>query len=118
MSEYTEQVAIFQWAQLSESKYPQLKYMFSTLNGIRLTIGQARKAKASGNRKGPPDIILPFSNDKYSGLWIELKYGKNKASKEQLEFIEFLKSNGYYAEVITGAAKAIETIKKYLENEL
>lgn len=116
-SEHDEQVTIFSWAALQEKRYPQLKFMFSTLNGVRLTIGQARKAKSSGNKRGVPDIVLPVKNDSYNGLWIELKVGKNRPSKEQKEYISFLNNQGYYAKVVYGASSAIKLIIKYLKNE-
>ena len=117
-SEHEEQVMIFEWAKFNQTKYPCLNFMFATLNGIRLTIGQAKKAKRAGNKRGISDVCLPYNNGKYAGLWIELKAGKGRPTKEQKEFIEFMNNQGHYAEVITGSFKAIKTIEKYLKNQL
>ena len=117
-SEHEEQTAIFEWAKYMQGKYPQLSFMFSTLNGIRLTIGQAKKAKRAGNKKGISDICFPWNNGKYAGLWIELKASKGRPTKEQKEFIEFMNQQGHYAEVVVGSLKSIELIKKYLNNQL
>jgi len=117
-SEHEEQCIIFEWSKFMKGKYPQLNFMFSTLNGIRLTIGQAKKAKRSGNKKGISDICLPWNNGKYYGLWIELKASKGKPTKEQKEFIEFMNDQGHYAAVVVGSKNAIKIIKQYLENEL
>jgi len=118
ITEYSEQVAIFKWAKLHENKYPMLKYMFATLNGVKLSIFQAKKAKAGGNRKGVPDIILPYDNGKYNGLYLELKIEGGRPTKEQREYIRFLKTNNYYSDVRYGFEEAIDLIKDYIEGNL
>ena len=118
MSEHSEQCIIFKWKKFNEARYPSLKFLFSSLNGVRLTIGQAKKAKESGNLSGVPDVLLLHPNDKYHGLAIELKIKGNYASKTQKEFISNLNKNGYYAQVCYGSKEAIETIEKYLKNQL
>lgn len=115
--EHNEQVVIFKWAKLHERKWPCLKYMFSTLNGVRLPIGLAKKAKASGNKRGVPDMCLPYPSNGYHGLYIELKVGYNSPSKEQNEYLKFLRENGYKALVCYGAEAAIEVIKEYMIRE-
>lgn len=115
MSEHDEQVTIFQWAELSIKKYPCLKFMYSTLNGVRLSIGSAVKAKKSGSKRGVPDIVLPYPSGNYHGLYVELKVDKNRATKEQKEYVEYLNSVGYRAEVVYGSNNAIRLIKGYLE---
>lgn len=117
-SEYEEQCAIFEWANTARGKYPELKYLFSTLNGVRLPVGLAVKAKKQGLIKGVPDLILPVVRSGYSGLFAELKVGKNKASKEQIEYITFLTGQGYFADVRYGATETIDLIVDYLEGNL
>lgn len=114
-SEYQEQCLIFEWAEAASSKYPELKYMFATLNGVRLPIGLAKKAKKQGNKRGVPDIILPVPTKNHKGLFIELKVGSGRASKEQIEYIKFLSDRGYFADVRFGAKEAIDLIVDYLE---
>ena len=115
-TEYDEQVTIFQWAELMSGKYPQLKFMYGSLNGVRLTIGSAVKAKRAGMNKGFPDIFLPWPNKKNNGLFIELKIGNNKPSPEQVEYLNFLQSNGYSAHVCYGSEETINIIIDYLES--
>jgi hypothetical protein len=117
-SEYQEQCLIFEWAQAASGKYPELKYMFATLNGVRLPIGLAKKAKKQGNKRGVPDIILPVSTKKFKGLFIELKAGAGRASKEQRQYITFLTEQGYFADIRFGAKEAIDLIVDYLEGHL
>ena len=117
-TEYEAQCFVMQWCKLHEKKYPGLKWMFATLNGIRLPIYLAAKAKRQGNKRGISDLILLKNNGKYNGLLIELKVGKNKPSLEQLEFIEFARSQGFYADVRYGSVEAIDLIVDYLEGNL
>ena len=118
MTEYDIQVAVFEWARWEALKFPCLNYMHSSGNGLKLPIGLAVKAKKSGLLKGVPDICLPYRNNKYSGLYIELKKEGGKASPEQLNFIKYLLSQGYYAEVIKGYNPTITLISNYLRNEI
>lgn len=115
-SEYQEQCIIFEWAAAVSGKYPDLKYMFATLNGIKLPIGLAKKAKKQGNKRGVPDIILPVANKKYKGLFIELKVEGGRASKEQKEYLKFLTAQGYFADIRFGSKEAIDLIIDYLED--
>lgn len=116
-SEYDEQRAIFTWSSYQEKRFPCLKYMFCSLAGIRLSMFQAKKAKASGNKRGVPDIIFPMQNHGYNGLFIELKREKGGVtSPEQKDFIQFLVEQNYRAVVCKGANEAIKEIESYLSN--
>jgi hypothetical protein len=117
-SEFADQCAIFQWASLQESVYPDLALLFSTLNGVRLPIGLAVKAKASGNKKGVPDIVLPVPIGRYHGMFIELKYGNNKPSPEQLGWIKALTARGYCCVICWGWEEAVQHIKNYLDAKI
>lgn len=117
-SEYQEQCALFEWAEKSQSTYPQLANMFATLNGIRLPIGLAVKAKKQGNRKGVPDVLLDFPVGVYNGLRIEMKVGKNKQTREQIEWANRLKASGYYVGVCYGWEEAKTLIINYLRGNL
>ena len=55
-----------------------------------------------------------MSRGKYHGLYIEMKAGKNKPSKEQKEWINSLQEEGYAACVCYGWLEAREVIEKYL----
>ena len=115
--EYELQKSIFEWAALNKYKYPELKWMHSSLNGIRLTIGQAVKAKKAGMRKGIFDILIPFPFDCSNGLFIECKAGKNKLTDEQLEFKEDAENNGYICGVVRSLQEFIDLINWYFEKD-
>ncbi|PKN83361.1 MAG: VRR-NUC domain-containing protein [Chloroflexi bacterium HGW-Chloroflexi-8] len=112
--EFDDQVAVFGWRQYQVNIYPELKYMFSTLNGVRVSIGLATKMKRAGMTRGVVDIILPAKNKYFAGLFIELKHGDNKPSNDQKEYLAFLNLQGYFATVCNGSDDAIRTIEYYL----
>jgi len=113
-TEYQEQCHVFAWADRHLLTYPHLKFLHSSLNGVRLSIGQAVKAKCGGMKKGVPDICLPFRSLDYTQLFIEMKSGRNKTTPEQKEFIDFLVAGGAYVTVCYSALEAIDVIKKYV----
>jgi hypothetical protein len=115
-SEYQEQAKIFKWAALNEKIWPALRLLNASLNGVRLTIGQAKKAKAAGMKKGFPDLFLPVPRGIYHGLFIELKrVGGPKPTKYQRQWLEDLVSEGYDCYCCRGSDAAIATIKSYLK---
>lgn len=127
-SEHSHQTALFAWAALSVGKYPQLKYMFAIPNGGLRDMRTAVNLKAEGVKAGVPDIMLPVATasaslwdetlEGYHGLFIEMKVGKNKTSKEQDEYIEYLRSAGYYCVVCYTWNLARDAIIAYLEGKL
>ena len=113
-NEYLNQCAVFHWAKIAEKQYPHLKYLHSSINGVRLNMGQAIKAKRAGMKKGIPDICLPFRSLEYTQLFIEMKAGRNKMTAEQKDYMQFLVDGGAYYSIAYSALEAIDTIKKYV----
>mgnify|MGYP007071590385 CR=1 FL=1 len=80
---------------------------------------QRRLALArAGVKKGIPDICVPIPNDSYHALYIELKVKPNKPTQAQKECIEHLNKLGNYAVVCYSGSEAIQTLEKYLANEI
>lgn len=121
-SEHSHQTALFAWAALSVGKYPQLKWMFAIPNGGLRDIRTATNLKAEGVKAGVPDVFLPCAGGGkdawHSGLFIEMKVGKNKPSKDQEEYISYLKEAGYYCVVCYTWNVARDAIIAYLEGKL
>lgn len=109
--ESDEQIRIFEFSEF----HPKLRWMFAIPNGGYRDIREATRLKKQGVKSGVSDMFLPVPNSKYHGLFIELKVGKNKATTLQEEFIDFVRGQGYKAEVCYGADEAIHTILNYLE---
>jgi hypothetical protein len=108
-------------------RYPHLIFKFDPLANIKLTIGQATKAKRLGHRKGWPDLFIAQPNYLFHGLFIELKkdgtilYKKNGEwatphLEDQAKVLEHLRSKGYKAEFAIGFQEAKTIISQYLSN--
>lgn len=113
-SEDAEQEALFDWAALNESTYPQLAYMYHVPNGGKRDIHTALALKRRGVKPGVPDIVLPVARGGYHGLYIELKVGTNKPTAKQVEFLSYLEEAGYCTALCYGWIDARETIEAYL----
>lgn len=112
--EALEQTMLFQWCNLQKNKYPELSLLVAIPNGGSRHPKEAANLKKQGVKAGFPDMFLPVVNKKYHGLFIELKYGKNKATDKQEEWIKELNNQGYYAKVCVGFEEAKNTILEYI----
>jgi hypothetical protein len=110
LSEAQEQMRIFNYAKYNN----KLKWLFAIPNGGYRDIREAKRLKLQGVKAGVCDMFLPIPNFEYHGLFIELKVGKNKTTESQDKFIDFVRGQGYKAEVCYGADDAIRTILNYL----
>lgn len=77
---------------------PELRYLcFTTRNNLTAQEGDLQskikmnQMKAMGTVKGTTDLVFYFSGRLYG---FDIKIGKDKLSKEQLEFIAQLRRNG------------------------
>lgn len=112
-SEAVEQEVLFQWA----SYYPELRWMYAVPNGGSRNIAEARNLKRQGVKSGVSDIVLPLPRGKYHGAYIEMKVGRNKASDNQKDFLEFVNSQGYCGVVCYGFEEAKDFIVRYMKGE-
>jgi hypothetical protein len=94
------------------SQYPNALHCASA-GGMFTSIKQAIKMKATGYVKGFPDLQICEPNEKYHGLFIELKTEKGIVSKEQKEWIKQLNKKGYYASICKGFGQAQKVIDDY-----
>ena len=82
-------------------------------NEGKRSLSYAARMKKMGLRRGFPDLLVPLARGGYHGLFIEMKYWKNKTTKEQKEWLERLSAEGYACAVCYNAAEAIKTIESY-----
>ena len=75
---------------------------------------EAANLKRQGVKEGVPDLCLPVPKNGYHGLYIEMKFGKNKTTKDQEEWLKRLSQYGYKTAVCYGAEEAREVIKEYI----
>lgn len=113
-SEETEQMTLIDWCNINICKYPELKLIYHIPNGGKRNKLEAGRLKRGGVKKGVPDLCLPVSRGIYHGLYIEMKFGNGRTSKEQKEWINDLTEQGYKAVVCNGFEEAKETIIKYM----
>lgn len=124
--EHNEQAALFRWARLYQDKCPRLGMMFAIPNAQKMA-GQTKeqkirtiaKLKREGLKKGVPDLFLAVEQRVdgetiFAGLFIEMKYGKNKPTKEQKEWLLELYDGGYQVEVCYSWEAAAREICSYL----
>lgn len=130
-SEHSQQAALFCWSALNVGKYPALAYMFAIPNGGLRDVRIAVSLKAEGVKSGVCDVMLPypakmahilnFNDGHYYGLFIEMKNEKYRnhknggCSEEQLDFIDWVTSAGYYVKVCYSWEEARDCLIAYLE---
>lgn len=87
----------------------------ASANGGSRNYLEAVKLKRMGVSSGFPDIEIPLPIEPYHGLYIELKrVNGGKVSEVQLDWLNYLRSQGYYAEVAKGFEEAKAIVLHYL----
>jgi len=89
--------------------------MFHTPNGGLRTKAIAAKFKRMGVKPGVSDICLPVSRNGYTCLWLELKAGSNKPTKNQIDFMDFQTKEGAKCVVCYTWIEARDEVKSYLK---
>lgn len=108
-------------------QYPDVLFN-SDMSGVKLTMGQAIKAKRLRSCKGFPDLVIYEPRGEHKALFLELKregekiYNKNGGLKsdhlkEQAEVMQKLIEKGYYCVFAIGFDNARYWIDSYLSNE-
>jgi hypothetical protein len=117
-SEEDEQIALFAWARAHRRKYPELRWLHASLNGMAASSPrEAKQAKRAGMESGVPDVFLPVPRGKHCGLYIEMKRSDktlSDLSESQREWKTGLTENGYRAEVSFNWEQAKDFILEYL----
>jgi hypothetical protein len=108
MSEAVEQTHVVKYCAFK--KIP----IFAIPNGGSRNKLEAKNLKMQGVKAGVPDLFIPVARGNYHGLFIEMKYGKNKTTALQEEWLELLNKNGYCAAVCYGFDKAQTVIDWYM----
>jgi hypothetical protein len=119
--EAQHQAALFRERNLLEAKYPQLRFVFSTLNGLFIPPHLLARAQEAGLAKGILDVWGPIRRYDaeegvgWSGIVIDVKKLKGgRPSPEQLEWAAHLVANGYRVYFPAGALEAWRILCCYL----
>ena len=102
------------WCRWHENRYPALKLIYHVPNGGSRNKLEAQNLKAEGVKAGVPDLHLPVPHGSFHGLYVEMKWGKNKTTDNQDWWLEELAQQGYKTEVCYSAEAALIAITKYL----
>lgn len=117
-TEAQAQAAVFDWARWQQSKHPALKSMYHAANEGKRSRVAGANLKRQGMKPGVSDICLPYAAGGFNNLYIELKVGSNKATEEQLSFIDTINGIGGRAVIVYGSEATIEVITAYLEGRI
>ena len=113
--EQAMQIAIVQWARARTDVYPCLAWLHHVPNGGPRSAREAAILAKAGLTRGIPDLCLPYPSGPYHGLYVELKYGRNKLTQEQAAFMEYAAGAGYATAVCRSAPDAQRVIEQYIQ---
>lgn len=121
-TEHDVQTLVIEWAELHEYEYPELRWLYSSLNGIfipgprKMVYRIINRMKSEGMKKGILDLCLPVARHNYHGLYIDIKRdARSEIQPEQTEFMDFLTEQGYFGAVCIGYEETTETLEWYLK---
>jgi len=91
-------------------KHPTAFY-YHVPNGGKRNKREAFNFKLMGVKAGIPDLVFAEPRGKYHGMYLELKDGDGRVSKDQKVTLSELSNRGYY----TATARDVETARDYVE---
>lgn len=110
-SEYDAQKRLTEYI---DEVHPDVLWSASA-GGARTSISEAKRLKATGYKRGFPDVFIYEPRGGHHGLSIEMKKDKGgRVSKHQKEWKERLSERGYKATVARGYDAAVEILEDYL----
>ena len=87
----------------------------ASANGAKRTVQAGRKLKMMGMSPGFPDLTIPIRSGGFGGLFIEMKReNTGRPTPEQVEWIAFLREQGYWADFAYGFEQAKNIVIQYL----
>ena len=114
-SEANEQRRLMEIVGYYTHRYPELSLLYHVPNEGKRSKITGSILKQQGLKAGVPDLCLPVARGAYHGLYVELKYGKNKLSDNQKQWLASLSCQGYFTAACWGGDQAFQTILNYLE---
>ena len=124
--EHLEQKALIEWADMQPLARYTFKagkvgdFLFSIPNGGKRGIITAKLMQQEGCRSGIPDLFFALPNNRFAGLFIEMKAQTKTArvSDNQKLWLSRLSEAGYKTQVCYGFLEAKQTIEDYLNNKV
>ena len=106
-SEEAEQITVIEYCDLLGIPVTH------TANEGKRSAAYGARLKRMGLRPGFPDLLITRARGGYHGFAIEMKYGDNKPTPDQIEWLRRLSGERYATAVCYSAAEAISLIEKY-----
>lgn len=101
-----EQVMQAEVVRLMSLQYPDLFWWHTENEGKRTEFEQFT-FKVMGGRKGVSDLVILEEGNFSKGLMLELKWGRNWCTKEQVDFLIWAAKKGYTAAVVYDDARDV-----------
>ena len=114
-NEAREQEALFQWTEFMMGRCPEVALLYHIPNGGSRNKAEAANLKRQGVKAGISDLVLPVARSGYHGLYVELKAPGGKLEQSQIDFIQAVEAQGYFAGVCVGWQAAVQTLSAYLD---
>ena len=111
MSEHNIQVQVCHYLDFLQNRF-HFRYFAIPNGGARNAI-TGKMLKDEGVKKGVPDLFIPFYSLGFYGLFIEMKTAKGKLSKEQNEWLDYLKTQNFRSVVCYSFEDARKEIDYY-----
>lgn len=109
--EAESQIRLFCWIRTRTDIEP---YALIIPNDRKTTRIGGAILKYMGLKPGASDCFIAMPKGDFSGLWIEMKHGKNKPTAHQLKFLHDMDVIGYKAIVCYSYEAARAAIESYL----
>lgn len=125
-SEGKEQIRVIRWWDGTRErlgahvhyKLPQFVLAHVPNGAGRLSAQLAGFLKAMGLRPGNPDLHLYVPRGRFHGAVCEMKYGRNKESENQIDFLEHFRAAGWAVRTAWSGDEAIDFFQDYLDGKL
>lgn len=113
------QIEVFTVLYWNEKKYPELKWVHASMNGATGSSKSSQgRRKATGQKAGVSDIVLPHPRRGFGSGWIELKIKPNTVSPEQHAFLKAMQDAGNFTAIAWSAEEVFDFIDYYYEIKL
>lgn len=114
--ENNEQVEQIKALECLRYHYPDIAHSIIHIANERKTSSyHGAILKRMGVKKGVSDLFVPKPRAGYHGLWIEVKKQNGVPSREQREFLDEVKSDGYAGFIAYGAQSIVDFVCDYFE---
>ena len=102
------------FAEYIDTEHPDVLWCASA-GGARTSMNEAKRLKATGYKRGFPDVFVYEPRGPFHGLAIELKKDKGgRVSQSQKEWLKSLEMRGFKATVAKGFDEAVKLLENYV----